>query len=165
MQSKMLILTLITLTVFLGGCLQSDVGRMNDMAISINNHLIRGDEYYNLSASHTNQELYSQALAESNNASYEYGLAQSTANEAYNSAKNTQDPIYIDYMQNVLLELEAKLNATTELKNTINFLQNNQTSEANKSMNLANNYMDKALEYQKNRKEIVKQNPSKFKLS
>jgi hypothetical protein len=165
MEKKMLILTVVTFTIFLSGCIQSDVGKMNDMAISINNHLKRGDNYYNLSASDTNKELYSQALSECNNASYEYGLAQNTAKEAYNSAKNSQDPTYIDYMQNVLFELEAKLNATSELKNSIELLQKNQTSQANNRMAQANSYMEKALEYQKNREQIVDQNPSKFKAS
>lgn len=165
MEKKSFILVVIILTIFLSGCITSDVGKMNDMAISINNHLKKGDNYYNLSATNTNKQQYSQALSECNNASYEYGLAQTTAKEAYNIAKNSQIPTYIDYMQNVIFELEAKLNATAELKNTINFLQNNQTSQANNSMDLANSFMEKAMEYQKNREEIVNQNPSKFKLS
>lgn len=165
MEKKLFIMVLVTLTIFLSGCITSDVSKMNDMAISINNHLKRGDNYYNLSAANTNKQQYSQALSECNNASYEYGLAQDTAKVAYNISKNTQDPTYIDYMQNVIFELEAKLNATSELKKTIIFLQNNQTSQANNSMDLANSYMEKALEYQKNREEIVSQNPSKFKLT
>jgi hypothetical protein len=133
------------------------------MSISINNHLKKGDEYYNQSASNTNKMLLSQALTDSKNANDEYSLAQTSAQTALNSAKNSNDGIFIDYVQNALLEIQAKLNATSELKTAITLLQNNQTTSANEHLGAANDFMTKSLQYKKNREDIVNQNPSKFK--
>jgi hypothetical protein len=133
------------------------------MSISINNHLNKGDEYYNQSATNANKMILSQALTDSNNANAEYSLAQTSAQTALNSAKNANDGIFIDYIQNALLEIQAKLNATSELKTAITLLQNNDTSSANEHLGAANDYMNNALQYKKNREDIVNQNPSKFK--
>ena len=163
MRNKIIILAVITLVIFLSGCIQSDVSNINSKAITINNHIKRGDDYYNLSASDTNKLLLNQALSECNNASSEYNQAQTAAQDAYVSATNSNDAVFVEYLQNVLGEVQAKLNATSELKIAINLLQTNQTSSADDHLATANSYMQKALEYQKNLENIVNQNPSKFK--
>lgn len=162
-MNRILVIALVLATVFLSGCVQSDISNINDMALSINNHMKKGDDYYNQSATNTNKMLLSQALTDSKNANDEYTLAQTSAQTALTSAKNFNDGIYIDYVQNALLEVQAKLNATSELKTAITLLQNNQTSSANQHLLVANDYMTKALQYQKNREDIVNQNPNKFK--
>ena len=162
-MNRILVIATILATVFLSGCIQSDISNINDMSLSINNHLKKGDEYYNQSATNTNKKLLSQALTDSNNANDEYSLAQSSAQTALNSAKNANDGIFIDYVQNALLEIQSKLNATSELKTAITLLQNNQTSSANQHLGAANDFMNKSLQYKKNRDDIVNQNPSKFK--
>ena len=163
MERKILIIAIILLTVFLGGCIQTDISNINEMAISINNHINRGDEYYNQSAADTNKLSYIKALSECDNATAEYNLAQTSAQTAFNSAKNSKDNVFIEYMQNVIYEIEAKLNATTELKNAIKYLQTNQTSIANDHLQQANANMDRAVKFKNIRLDIVKQNPSKFK--
>lgn len=162
-MNRLIIITVVLAIVFLSGCVQSDVSSINDMTISINNHLKKGDEYYNQSATNTNKLNLNQALKDANNANTEYSSAQTSAQTALNSAKSSNDGIYIDYIQNALFEIQAKLNATSELKTAITLLDSNETSSANNHLSLANDYMDKALQYKKNREEIVKQNPNKFK--
>ena len=162
-MKRILIIALILATVFLSGCVQSDISNINDMSISINNHLKKGDDYYNQSAANANRMILSQALADSKNANNEYSSAYTSAQTALTSAKNLNDGIYIDYIQNALLEIQAKLNATSELKTAISLLQNNETLSANTHLGTANDFMTKALQYKKNRDDIVKQNPGKFK--
>jgi len=162
-MKRILIIALTLAIVFLSGCVQSDISNINDMSLSINNHLKKGDEYYNQSATNTNRMILSQALVDNKNANDEYSLAQTSAQTALNSAKNANDGIFIDYIQNALLEIQAKINATSELKTAITLLQINQTSSANEHLGTANDYMAKALQYKKNREDIVNQNPSKFK--
>jgi hypothetical protein len=162
-MKRILIIALILGTVFLSGCVQSDISTINDMSLSINNHLAKGDEYYNQSANNANKMILSQALADSENANDEYSLAQTSAQTALNSAKNANDGIFIDYIQNAVLEIQAKINATSELKTAIILLQNNQTASANEHLTSANDFMNKSMQYRKNREDIVNQNPSKFK--
>lgn len=163
MKRIIIIIAVLLLTVFLSGCVQSDVSNINDMSISINNHLKKGDEYYNQSAANANKMILSQALKDAENANNEYSLAQTSAQTALTSAKNSNDGIFIDYIQNAIYEIQAKLNATSELKTAITLLQTNETSSANSHLGSANDYMSKALQYKKIRDDIVKQNPSKFK--
>lgn len=162
-MKRIIVVAVVLLVVFLSGCIQSDVNNINDLAGTINSHLKKGDDYYNKSATGANRLSLSQALTDSNSASDEYSLAQTSAQTALASAKNINDGIYIDYMQNALLEIQAKLNATSELNSAIKLLQNNQTSSANVHLDSANSYMVKAMDYKNNRDDIVKQNPSKFK--
>lgn len=163
MENKIMIVAVVMLAVFLSGCIQSDITNINEMAISVNNHIKKGDEYYNQSATDVNKMLLQQALSECNNASNEYSQAQTSAQSAYNSAKNANDGVFMEYLQNVLNEIQAKLNATSELKTAINLLQTNETSSGNMHLQEANDYMDKALQYKKNREDIVRLNPAKFK--
>lgn len=160
---RIVIVAVILITVFLSGCIQSDISNINDMSISINDHLKKGDEYYNQSADNTNKMILTQALKDAESAIIEYTSAQTSAQTALNSAKNSNDGIFIEYIQNAIYEIQAKLNATSELKTAINLLQNNDTYNANSHLGSANDFMSKALIYKKNREDIVKQNPGKFK--
>jgi hypothetical protein len=66
-------------------------------------------------------------------------------------------------MQSVLNEIDAKINATNELKTAIPYLQDNDTINANIYSSDANGYMDDATTFNNQRENIVKQNPTKFK--
>jgi hypothetical protein len=66
-------------------------------------------------------------------------------------------------MQYVLNEIDAKINATNELKTAIPYLQDNNTVNANIHSSNANGYMDDATTFNNQRGNIVKQNPTKFK--
>ena len=83
--------------------------------------------------------------------------------EGFNYAKNSNDSVYVTYMQYVLDEIDAKINATSELKTAIPYLMENDTVNANNHIGNANGFMDKATEFNAKREEIVKQNSAKFK--
>jgi hypothetical protein len=163
MQNKILIVALVILTVLFSGCIQSDASRIDQSANTINNHLKAGDDYYNSAASDSNKQLYSKALEECDNATNEFSQAKSSAQDANTYAKNSKEVVFIEYVQNVLNEIDAKLNATSELKTAVTFLQKNSTTTGNQHLTLANNYMEQALVYKGNRESIVEQNAAKFK--
>jgi len=162
-MNRILVVAIIVAVVFLSGCIGSEISNINDMASTINVHLKKGDDFYNRSAVNANRMSLNQALTDSNSAMDEYSLAQTSAQSALTSAKNTNDGILIDYIQNALMEIQAKMNATSELNTAIKLLQNNQTTSANTHLLAANNYMNHAQQYKANRDEIVRQNPTKFK--
>lgn len=163
MQNKIIIVAVVILTVFFSGCIQSDVSKIDQSAVTINNHLKAGDDYYNNAASDANEQLYTKALEECDKATNEFTQAKSSAQDAYTYAKNNKDTVFIDYIQNVLNEIDSKMNATSELKTAIPYLENNSKTTANQHLTLANNYMAQALQYKSNRESIVQQNPAKFK--
>lgn len=163
MDNKIIILVFVTLIIFFSGCIQSDSSKIDGLSTSINSHLQKGDEYYNNAGSDANKFLYDMALKNCDNATNEFNQARSFAAEGYTYAKNSNDSVYLNYMQYVLDEIDAKLNATNELKTAIPYLQDNDTVNANNHVGNANQFMDIAIQFNAKREEIVKQNPSKFK--
>lgn len=162
-MNRILVFAVVLLVVFLSGCIQSDINNINDMSSNVNVHMKKGNEYYNKAAVNANQMVLDQALVDCNSANEEYGQAETSAQTALNSARNANDAIFVEYLDNALLEIQAKLNATKELNHAIRFLQLNQPTSANSHLNAANNYMNQALEFKAEREEIVRQNPAKFK--
>jgi hypothetical protein len=158
-----LILALVTVTVFLSGCLGSEVAQIDQLTTTINEHLKSGDNFYNQAVNSANKFLYDKALEQSNNASSEFEMAKTSSQEALIYSRNAQDQVYINYLQLTLQEVEAKINATNELKMAIPLFKGNDTKTANTHVDLANQYMQRSLEYQKQKEEIVQQNPNKFK--
>jgi len=163
MNNKIIIVGLVIVVVFLSGCIQSDSSKIDSLSISINSHLKTGDGDYNTAGTYTNEFLYSAALAECNNASSEYNQARSLASQGLTYAQDSNDTVYANYMQSVLNEIDAKINATNELKTAIPYLQDNDTINANIYSSDANGYMDDATTFNNQRENIVKQNPTKFK--
>ncbi len=163
MNNKIIILALVTLVVFLSGCIQSDASKIDGVSPTITSHLKKGDEYYSNAVYDTNKFLYSMALKNCDSANSEFNLARSSAAEASAYAKNSNDSVLISYLDNVVSEIDAKMNATSELKTAIPYLQQNDTVNANNHVGLANGFMDTANEFKTKRDEIIQQNPAKFK--
>jgi hypothetical protein len=162
--SKIIIVsTLVILTVFISGCLDTQVAQIDQLSETINDHLTQGDSYFNQAATSSNKYQYDVALQQCNNATGQFNLARNSAQEALIYAKNIQDQIYITYFQITLQEVDAKINATNELKVALPLFMNNDTKTANNHVDLANQYMDTSQEYQKQREDLVQQNPTKFK--
>lgn len=163
MDNKIIILGLVTLIIFLSGCIQSDVSKIDGLSTSINTHLKNGDQYYNNAGYNDNKFQYDLALKNCDNATTEFNQARSLASEGLTYANNSNDTVYSTYMQYVLDELDAKINATNELKTAIPFLMDNNTVNANNHAGNANGFMSKATDFNSQREGIVKQNPTKFK--
>ncbi len=163
MRKIILIFVLIILTVSLSGCLGTQVTQIEQLTGNINDHIASGDSYFNKAAINTNNYQYETAQLMADNASSEFNLAKTSTQEALIYAKNLQDQIYINYMQITLQELDAKINATNELKVAIPLFSRNDTKTGNAHVDTANQYMDTSLEYQKQRDDLVQQNPTKFK--
>ncbi len=163
MDNKIILLGLVTVVIFFSGCIQSDASKIDELATSINSHLKNGDVYYNNAGTDTNKFFYDMALKNCDNASSEFNQARSFATQGLTYAKDSNDTVYVNYMQAVLNEIDAKINATNELKSAIPYLMDNDTVNANNHVGNANEFMDKAITYNDQREQIVKQNPTLFK--
>jgi hypothetical protein len=163
MDNKIILLGLVMLVIFLSGCIQSEASKIDELTTSINSHLKNGDVYYNNAGTDTNKFFYDMALKNCDNASSEFNQARSFTTQGLTYAKDSNDTVYVNYMQTVLNEIDAKINATNELKSAIPYLMDNDTVNANNHVSNANEFMDKAITYNDQREQIVKQNPTKFK--
>jgi hypothetical protein len=165
MRKILIIFALVTLTVSLSGCLGSQVAQIDQLSDTINNHLSSGDNYFNDAATSNNKYQYESAQEQINNASSEFNMAKTSAQESLIYAKNLQDQVYITYLQLVLLQVDAKINATNELKVAIPLFMRNDTKTGNTHVDLANQFMQYSQNYQQQKEDLVQQNPTKFKSS
>lgn len=163
MKNKILIISLLVLVVGLSGCINSDASKINGLTPSINSHLKTGDTTYNQAVYHANKFQFDEALQDCNNATNEFNTAKSSADQALTYAEDSNDSVFVSYMQYLVNEIDAKVNATSELQLAIPYMQQNDTINANVHRDLANNYMDQAVDYKAKRDAIASQNPSKFK--
>lgn len=162
MNNKIIIVGIIILITFLSGCIQSDISKIDGLSPSINVHLKNGDAYLKNAINDTNKASYNSSLKNCENATSEFKQAKKFASEGFTYAKDSNNTLYINYMQSVLDEIDAKLNATKELQTAIPLLMNNNTN-ANYHLNYVNDFIDKAKVCYSQRNAIIKQNPDKFK--
>lgn len=163
MRKILIILALVTVTVSLSGCLGSEVTQIDQLTDPINNHMSSGDNYFNQAATSTNKYQYDDAQDQVNNASSEFNQAKTMSQEASVYAKSLQDALYSTYFQLTLLQLDAKINATNELKLAIPLFMRNDTRSGNSHVDQANQFMQQSLDYQNQKDDLVSQNPTKFK--
>lgn len=163
MKNKILPLILIILIVALSGCIQSDIGKINGLSSTINEHLKNGDNYYNTAAEDINKFSLESALTNCDNAVSEFNLAKNSAQEGLKYAQDSKDTVFIEYMGYVVSEIDSKLNATLELKQAIPYLQQKNNSTGNPHITAANQFMDQSMEYKTKKDNLVNKNPAKFK--
>ena len=158
-----LILIMIIIIVALSGCIQSGIDNINDIAPTINDHLKKGDDYYNQASLNVNNYLLDNASSDCDNAISEFNAAKSSAEQALTYAQDSNNSVFINYMQDTVGEIDSKLNATLELQQAIPYFQQKDSLDGNSHVVLANQFMDQAIEYKAKKDSLVKQNPSKFK--
>ncbi len=166
MKNKILPLFLVMLIlsiVAISGCIQSDASNINGLSSTINDHLKKGDDYYNKAALDSNKYDLDNASSNVNNALIEFNSAKSSVQQALNYAQSSKDSVYIEYMQNAVVEVDARVNATLELQQAINYFEQKDSVTGNNHILLANQYMDRSIQYKVKNDNIVQQNPSKFK--
>ncbi|MGB9980576.1 hypothetical protein [Methanobacterium sp.] len=166
MKNKILPLILVIsmmLMVAISGCIQSDVSSINGLSSTINNHLKNGDSYYNTAVTNANKYSTDTASSNADSALSEFNSAKSSAQKALSYAQSSKDGVFIEYMQNIMGEIDSRINATSELQQAISYFKQKDSTNGNSHVTLANNYMDRSTQYETNNNNVVKQNPSKFK--
>lgn len=163
MKTKFTILITLLLISMACGCIQSEISKIEELTPQINDHLKKGDGYYNQSAEDLNAFNENDSVEKSELASSEYNSARSLTSEALSYAQSSQETIYIQYLQLAISEIDAKLNATSELRTAGQLFRIGDNETANTNLDSANNLMQTAKEFEKQREELVKQNPDLFK--
>ncbi len=163
MKTKFTILIILLAITIISGCTQTEISQIDQLVPQINTHLQKGDDYYNQSAEDLNSLKTNSSLDKSNNAFSEYNSARSLTSQALSYAQSSQDEVYIQYLQLVLSEIDAKLNATSELRTAGQLFLAGDNETANENLRSANSMMLDAQEFQKQKEQLVKENPDKFK--
>ena len=165
MKVKIIILIIIISIIAISGCINGsyNINKINQLSPSISEHIHNGDESYNKSATYLNSKNSENSINESENAMNEYNAARTLASESLKYAENEKEDTYINYIKLVILEIDSKLNATTELQEAAKLFRTNKIYYGNQKLKLANEYMQNSKNYNKQKNEIIKQNQNKFK--
>lgn len=163
MKNKIILLVLLMFITAFSGCIQSDAANIDSTASSVNSHLKNGDSYYNKAATDLNKYSIETATTNCNKALSEFNSAKSAAQSGLNYAQSSKDNVFIEYMQLTVSEIDARINATLEMQQAINYLQKKDNTNGNPHVVLANQYMDASVAFKVKKDNIIKQNPSKFK--
>ena len=166
MKNKILPLILVislTAVVAISGCIQSDASGINGLSSTINNHLKNGDSYYNTAVTNSNKYSLDTASSNADSALSEFNSAKTSAQKALSYAQNSKDGVFTEYTQNLMVEIEARINATSQLQQAITYFKQKDSINGNSHVTLANSYMDRSIQYETENSNLVKQNPSKFK--
>lgn len=149
--------------VAISGCIQSDASSINGLSSTINNHLKNGDSYYNTAVTNVNKYSLDNASSNADSALSEFNSAKTSAQKALSYAQNSKDSVFTEYMQNFMGEIDAKINATSQLQQAVTYFKQKDSTNGNSHVTLANSYMDRSIQYETANNNLVKQNPSKFK--
>ncbi|MEL7669306.1 hypothetical protein [Methanobacterium sp.] len=166
MKNKILPLLLVIFMmaiVAISGCIQSDASSINGLSSTINNHLKNGDSYYNTAVTNVNKYSLDNASSNADSALSEFNSAKTSAQKALSYAQNSKDSVFTEYMQNFMGEIDAKINATSQLQQAVTYFKQKDSTNGNSHVTLANSYMDRSIQYETANNNLVKQNPSKFK--
>ena len=166
MKNKILPLILVIsliAVVAISGCIQSDASSINGLSSTISNHLKNGDNYYNTAVTNSNKYSIDTASSDADSALSEFNSAKTSAQNALSYAQNSKDSVFTEYMQNIMGEIDARINATSELQQAISYFKQKDSTNGNSHVTLANSYMDRSTQYETENNNLVKQNPSKFK--
>ena len=149
--------------VSISGCIQSDASGINGLSSTITNHLKNGDSYYNTAVTSSNRYSMDTASSNADSALSEFNSAKTSAQSALSYAQNSKDSVFTGYMQNLIVSIDARINATSQLQQAITYFKQKDSRNGNSHATLANNYIDRSIQYETANTKLVKQNPSKFK--
>lgn len=163
MKNKIIPLVVLMIITAFSGCIQSDTSNINSLSSNINSNLKDGDTLFNKAASDLNKYSYNSSSSNCNNALSKFNSAKASAQQGLTYAQNSKDNVLIQYMDLTISEIDARVNATLELQQAINYLQKNDTINGNPHVTKANQFMDISVQYKAKKDGLIKQYPSKFK--
>ncbi|MBQ9026496.1 MAG: hypothetical protein IJ104_09005, partial [Methanobrevibacter sp.] len=122
-----------------------------------------GDSDYNEAVDLLNDKNYDESRNKAISASNNFNKSISQLTSIKDNFTSSTDDVYKSYVNTLLEELKLKLNATDYLMEAIDYFENYQNSTGNSYAYEANELMNDALEFQKVRNDLVKDNPDLFK--
>ncbi|WP_407378641.1 hypothetical protein [Methanobrevibacter sp.] len=129
----------------------------------ISESITAGDSDYNEAVDLLNDKNYDESRNKAISASNNFNKSFSQLSSIKDNFTSGDDEVYKSYVNTLLEELKLKMNATDYLLESIDYYRNYENSTGNSYSYEANELMNDALEFQKVRNDLVKDNPNLFK--
>ena len=142
--------------------IDSSMDNINQSMPSISEGIVQGDKDYNESVELLNSRYFNDANDKAISAGDNYNNSLKKLNDIKDKFNKDLNEVHKDYIDATINELELKLKAVDELKESIYYLQNYYNYTGSTHGTQANELMYDAVEYQNQRNGIVQENPDLF---
>ena len=142
--------------------IDSSMDNINQSMPSISEGIVQGDKDYDESVELLNSRYFNDANDKAISAGDNYNNSLKKLNDIKDKFNKDLNEVHKDYIDAAINELELKLKAVDELKESIYYLQNYYNYTGSTHGTQANELMYDAVEYQNQRNGIVQENPDLF---
>lgn len=142
--------------------IDSSMDNINRSMPSISDSIVQGDKDYNESVELLNSRYFNDANDKAVSAGDNYNNSLKNLKDIKDKFGKDLNDVHKEYIDTTINELELKLKAVDELKESIYYLQNYYNYTGSTHGTQANELMYDAVEYQNQRNGIVQENPDLF---
>ena len=142
--------------------IDSSMDNINESMPSISDSIVQGDEDYNESVELLNSRNFDQASDKAKSAGDNYNDSLERLEGIRDKFDKDLNEVHKDYIDTTIKELQFKLKAVDELKESIYYLENYYNYTGSTHGTEANELMYDAVKYQDERNGIVSENPELF---
>lgn len=142
--------------------IDSSMDNINRSMPSISDSIVQGDKDYNESVELLNSRYFNDANDKAVSAGDNYNNSLKNLKDIKDKFGKDLNDVHKEYIDTTINELELKLKAVDELKESIYYLQNYYNYTGSTHGTQANELMYDALQYQNQRNGMVQDNPDLF---
>lgn len=153
------VLILISLAIL---TIDSSMDNINKTMPEISDSIVQADKDYNESVDLLNNKNYDESMVKAESAGDNYNNSLKKLSEIRDKFKKDLNEVHKDYIDTTIMELQLKLNAVDELKESIYYLRNYYNYTGSSHASQANDIIYDAVNYQNERNSIVQDNPGLF---
>lgn len=164
MKKKIIIIIIVLLAIVsVSGCIKTPLDNINDIIPRLSHSIESGDSNFNEAVKYSNQKKYDIAEEKIQTASDNFLDAKNKKLEINKYDTDINDTVYLKYLDLLEEEVNLKENTVNNLKSAIREFKKGNNITGNRHIIKANTLMSEGVTVQKERDELVKNNPSKFK--
>lgn len=164
MNKKIIIVVAVLLaTISISGCIKTPMDNINDIMPNLSRSIESGDLNYNEAVTYSNNHNYVAAEEKAQTASSNFLDAQNKILDIKKYDENINNTLYLKYLDLIEDELNLKQNASANLQLGIQAFKSGNNTLGNEYISKANSIMSQGISIQKQRENLVTNNPNKFK--
>ncbi len=142
--------------------IDSSMDNINKSMPEISDGIVQGDKDYNESVNLLNNKHYDDSMKKAESAGDNYNDSLKKLIDVRDKFHDDLKDIHRDYLDTTIEELQLKLDAVDELKESISYLKMYYNYTGSTHASEANDIIYDAIKYQNERNQIVKDNPKLF---
>ncbi|MCL2116685.1 MAG: hypothetical protein FWH29_10755 [Methanobrevibacter sp.] len=162
MDKKIIIATVLFVTIAISGCITSSIENIDLTMSEISQNIVDGDRNYNEAVKYVNSRNYDAADEKIKNAITSFNEGQNKF-LSIDNVNEINETIYTQYINLIKEEISLKQNATINLQLAIQYYKSGNNETANGYVTKANSFMTQGVVIQNQRHNLAVNNPDKFK--